>query len=203
MAMTPRPRSRAGGFTLIEMLVTLAVIAVLAAIALPSFTQSIRRNAVSTASNALLADLGYARAEAVTRGMDVSVCPSTDGTSCSDGAAWESGWLVYTYTPGHAVANTDYDHTSSADVLLRRTTARNGVSIQADSSTVVTFGPQGDLKPSGSGFSLATCYSTDSGTGHSTATVPGSLLSVQVSGNVVNTTLAADDSACTFPAPSP
>src|SRR5690348_2467245 len=92
------------GFTLLELMVTLAVASVLVVIAVPSFRDLLRRNQVSSASNALLADLSYARSEASMRGSIVSICPSTDGTTCTSTQAYESGWLVYTYSAGHSVA---------------------------------------------------------------------------------------------------
>jgi len=197
--MKPRcPRSR--GFTLVELLVTIAVVAILAAIALPSYTSMIQRSDVSSASNRLLADLGYARSEAATLGTYVSVCPSTDGTSCSGSAAWESGWIVYTYTPGHAVANTAFDHSDDTNQLLRYTTARHAVSVEGSAGdTILTFGTQGEMKPDAATFSFATCYrgSSESGAGHSTSSVPGIGLSLQGSGSVQSSTLEAVDSACT------
>jgi len=187
------------GFTLVELLVTIAVVAILAAIALPSFTSMIQRNGVNSAGNRLMADLGYARAEAATRGTYVSVCPSTNGTSCSGSAAWESGWIVYTYTSGHAVANTEFDHTDDTNLLLRYTTTRHAVSIQGSAAgTILTFGTQGEMKPDAATFSFATCYrGSETGTGHSTSSVPGVGLSLQSAGSVQSSTLEAADSACT------
>ncbi|MBW8811742.1 MAG: prepilin-type N-terminal cleavage/methylation domain-containing protein [Lysobacter sp.] len=56
---------RSAGFTLIELLVTIAIAAILLALALPTFTESIRANRVSTATNQMLATLNFARSEAV------------------------------------------------------------------------------------------------------------------------------------------
>jgi type IV fimbrial biogenesis protein FimT len=188
--------TRQHGFSLVELMVTIAVMAILVAIALPSFRDVIHRNQVSSASNELLASLAYARTEAIARGQLVSMCPSTDnGASCAGGKAFESGWIVYTYPAGAASANTNYDSTKST--LLRTTTARAGVSIQSKGATVITFGQQGQLKPSTPTLTFVTCFRTDTiSTGSSTNAVPGAELDVNGSGSVTTTSLPIG-TACT------
>ncbi|WP_019626001.1 GspH/FimT family pseudopilin [Thioalkalivibrio sp. ALJT] len=78
--------TRPQGFTLVELMVTIAVFAVLASIAVPSFRFIIENNRVTTAANELTTAFNYARSEAVRRGLPVSVCP-LDG-------AWADGWQV-------------------------------------------------------------------------------------------------------------
>lgn len=189
--MTNRQR----GFSLLELMITLSIAAILLVIAVPSFRDLMHRNQVSSASNELLASVAYARTEAITRGQLVSMCPSTDnGGSCAGGATFESGWIVYTYPAGAASTNKAYDSASS--VLLRATTARTGVSVRAKGSTVITFGQQGQLKPN-TPLEFATCYrSSGTGTGESTTTVPGVQLDVNGSGSVTSKPLAAGAS-CT------
>lgn len=175
---------RRSGFSLVELMVALAVAAILMVVAAPSFRDLLRRNEVSSAGNALLADLAYARSEAVTRGNIVSICPSTDLTSCTDDTAYESGWIVYTYVAGKGVANTAIDGTTNSFVL-RATGPRDNVSIQAIDDTVVSFGPQGQTLPSGQQYKFQTCSRPkgDEGTGTSTNAVPGSELTVNASGS--------------------
>lgn len=178
-----RVPTRQRGFSLLELMVTTTVMAILLAIALPSFRDVIHRNQVSSASNELLASLAYARTEAITRGQLVSMCPSSSGTSCAGSKAFESGWIVYTYPAGTASANTNYDAIKST--LLRTTTARAGVSVQSKGATVITFGQQGQLKPSTPTLTFVTCFRTETtGTGSSITTVPGTELDVNGSGSV-------------------
>jgi type IV fimbrial biogenesis protein FimT len=184
-----RIRHRPRGFTLIELLVTLVVAAVLMMIALPSFRDLIRRNRVSSASNALIGSLAYARTEAINRGQLVSICPSTDGLACvASGQAFDSGWLVYTYPAGAASANEPY---ASSSMLLRATGAQAGVSIQSLGKTVITFGQQGQLKPS-TPLAFVTCFRTGtSGVGTITPAVPGAEVDVNGSGSVQTKSAAA------------
>ncbi len=188
-------RSHQRGFSLLELMITLSVAAILLVIAVPSFRDLMHRNQVSAASNELLASVAYARTEAITRGQLVSMCPSTDnGATCAGGTTFESGWIVYTYPAGAASVGKDYD--SAKSILLRTTTARAGVSVRAKSSTVITFGQQGQLKPT-TPLVFATCYrGSSTSVGESTATVPGTQLDVNGSGSVTSKPLAAGAS-CT------
>ena len=191
MRMNERPR-RSKGFTLVELMVTIAVVAVLLAIALPSFRNVIHRNRVATASNDLLASVAYARTTAIYRHQLVSMCPSADGTSCtSAGQAFEPGWIVFTYPAGAASANTAYAAASAT--LLRAIDAHAGVSINAPPTqeSVITFGLQGELRPA-TGLVFLTCSRTGgSGLGESTASVPGVQMDVNGSGSVTTQTLSA------------
>ncbi|PZO09697.1 MAG: pre-pilin like leader sequence [Lysobacteraceae bacterium] len=87
---------RLAGFTLIELMVALAVAAVLTAVALPSFNDLLRGNRVSSTSNNLLTAINLARSEAIKTNRGGGVCASTDGSTCSTVAtAWTSGWIVW------------------------------------------------------------------------------------------------------------
>ncbi|OOG64889.1 hypothetical protein B0E46_05720 [Rhodanobacter sp. B04] len=193
--MSHVPTTRQQGFSLLELMITITVAAILLAVAVPSFRDVIHRNQVSSASNALLASLAYARTEAITRGQLVSMCPSSTGNSCAAGGqAFDSGWLVYTYPAGAASANKAYDASAT---LLRATAVQAGVSTQFLGSAVITFGQQGQLKPSGSMLKFVTCYrDSASGDGLSTAAVPGNALGVTASGSV-QTSMVAAGASCT------
>jgi type IV fimbrial biogenesis protein FimT len=81
------------GFSLIELMVTIAVAAVLLAIGLPSFQSSLRSNRTATATNELLSSLALARSEGIRSTHSGGVCPSSDGNTC--GTDWAKGWLVF------------------------------------------------------------------------------------------------------------
>ncbi|HEV7271397.1 GspH/FimT family pseudopilin [Pseudoxanthomonas sp.] len=86
-------RRQLRGFTLIELMVTIAVIAILSAIAAPSMVALMNSNRLSSTAGELTAAVQLARAEAIRRNSPVRLCRSTDGTTCSDGADW-GGWAV-------------------------------------------------------------------------------------------------------------
>lgn len=82
------------GFTLIELMVTIAVLAIILGIAVPSFTDQIRNNQSLTFGEEFAAALNLARSEAVKRSGFVSICASAnDQVSC--GNDWTNGWLVF------------------------------------------------------------------------------------------------------------
>ncbi|MEO6927683.1 MAG: GspH/FimT family pseudopilin, partial [Casimicrobiaceae bacterium] len=129
---------RSRGFSLLELMITITVMAILLAIAVPSFRDVIHRNQVSSASNALLASISYARNEAITRGQLVSMCPGNKTSGCvAASKIYDQGWMVYTYPAGTASANMAY---ATSSILLRSTDAQTNVSIEANTGTIVTFG---------------------------------------------------------------
>lgn len=83
-----RPKSRAGGFTLVELMITIFVAFILLGLALPSFRDLMMNTRTTQTANQLVHDLNLARAEAVRRGTLVEVL------SAGGGAAWTSGWQV-------------------------------------------------------------------------------------------------------------
>ncbi len=90
---------RMAGVTLIELVVTLSIAAVLMSIAIPSFQNIIAINRLAALTNELSGALQLARSEAVTRSKTVTVCKSNDVSdstpSCNTSAAWQNGWVVF------------------------------------------------------------------------------------------------------------
>ncbi len=90
-----RPRDRAGGFTLLEALVVLAVAGVLVALAAPALSGMRARHQLQAQAEGLLDSLVLARSEALRRQQRVTLCPRTRDNACDATAPWQNGWLVF------------------------------------------------------------------------------------------------------------
>lgn len=92
---------RSGGWTLIELLLVIAVVALLAGFATRMATSAIHAARASSSVSSLFAALTRARSFAATAAVDVVLCPSRDGRTCTSGFHWENGWIAFPAThPG-------------------------------------------------------------------------------------------------------
>jgi type IV fimbrial biogenesis protein FimT len=139
-------RTRTSGFTLVELMVTIAIVAILLALGLPSFQGSIRSNRIATANNEFLATLALARTEAIRSTSSAGVCAAdADGAACVDAGQWDDGWLVWTNDDD----DDDLDYEAGSDTLVRHVQAREGIvvtvdpSIAADDNTRIFFDNRG------------------------------------------------------------
>jgi len=94
-------------------MVVIAIAAIISGLAAPSFTRMLNANRIQTSASALQSDMSYARTEAVRRGAWVSICPSSNQTSCDTTNTWQNGWIVFY----DAIGNGVFD--SSADSIVK------------------------------------------------------------------------------------
>jgi type IV fimbrial biogenesis protein FimT len=115
---------QARGFTLIELMVVMTVVAILATLAAPSFTRLLQSNTISSNVNLFLADMRFARSEAIRLGGAVVICrsdaPEAASPTCGSGSGpggngWVSGWIIYQDLDNDG----NKDNTSPVDPLLR------------------------------------------------------------------------------------
>ncbi len=115
------------GMSLVEMLVVVAVIAILARAAVPVYTNWVARTQLIAATNELHGAMLYARSEAIKRNARVSVCPSSNGSSCLADGNWHNGWVVF-HDPNN---NASLD---AGEAVLRRQGEQRGVTISGNAT---------------------------------------------------------------------
>jgi len=150
------------GFTLIELMVTITMIAIVLTVAVPSFQASIRNSVLTAGINEFVAALNFARGEAIKMGVNVTVAKT------SKTVGYEGGWQVFTDFNADGQLNSD---SSGADQLLRTHGPLNtGYTLRGngDNVTHATYLPNGTISPIG--YSFALCDATQTLTG-STARV--------------------------------
>lgn len=118
---------RARGFTLIELMIAVAIMAILMATAAPSLIDIVLGNKLNSFANNLVASTILARSEAIKRNSLITLCVSSNGTSCTSGG-WEQGWIVK----------------SGTQIIRKQAAASDGLRItDAGALTSLDFDPSG------------------------------------------------------------
>lgn len=137
------------GSTVLELMVTLAVAAILLTAAVPSFESFSNRQRMKAAVSALHHDLAAARSQAVYRNAVVTVCPGNPETGCTGANDWTEGWIVFEDVNG------DRQH-QEGEVLLRHGQSLEAIEIHAPASRrEIRFFPDGSAP--GSNGSISVC----------------------------------------------
>ena len=143
---------RSSGFSLVELLIVLAVVALLLTFAVPSLSGMLQSSRLTAASNALLASMHLARGEAIKRNSRVVLCKSENGLTCSSTGGWEQGWIVF-----HDL-NNNGDRDSGETLIERIPPLPSTVTLTGNSTVAkyVSFMATGATKLIGGGFQAGT-----------------------------------------------
>ena len=130
---------RVRGFTLIELMMTMTVLAILIAAAAPAFGNLIQSTEAQTSRSSLSTALGTARILAVSRTRHIVMCPSTDLQYCGHTTEWQHGWLIFVDSDHDGARGTDEELLSVADALpegvaILTTAGRTRVDYRPDGS---------------------------------------------------------------------
>lgn len=134
------------GFTLLELLITVSIAAILLAVGVPSFVTFIDNNRLTSQANDLLYSFNMARSEATKRGIEVRVVAVS-------GSNWSAGWNLVADT------NNDSDYLDNGDILVQwpALTGNSSLSVAATNSpsdSYVAFTSRGSLSPSNASFTF-------------------------------------------------
>jgi type IV fimbrial biogenesis protein FimT len=161
----PRPD---GGFTLVELMVTVAIAAILLTIGVPAYQTTTSKYRINSEVNGLVGDLQYARSEAIKQGTNVTVCISTDGATCSGSStSWAAGHIVITNPP---TSSGTASGTVGAGSVLRQQPAFSGTDTASAVSTASGHASVASIQFNRDGF--AGTPSTSSWSGFSSLAAP-------------------------------
>lgn len=135
------------GFTLIELIVTLTIVALVMAFAIPAMGTFIKNERLTTQINTLVGHLAYARSEAVTRRQQVILCASSDSTSCA-GTDWAAGWILF------IDADNNSAFTAGEQILRVRQALEGSNTLVSSTGALIIYDNRGFSPNSNGTFSL-------------------------------------------------
>lgn len=135
------------GMTLIELMITLSILVILTAVAIPSFQSLMASSRLRTAVSDLSTTLAQARSNAIRRGGRVTVCKSTNGTQCATTGDWNQGWIMFEdVTHSGAAPNVDTVASVTEKITLVTPALPTNIVIKSSNLNYVSFAADGQPK---------------------------------------------------------
>lgn len=160
-------RHRSHGFTIFELMITVALAGVLAAVAIPNMRDFIRNGRLTGAVNDLLRSTQVARSEAIKRQRNVVVCatdsPSASLPTCSNDTF--KGWIVFQDTNGNWVLDSDDPDTADDEgeaIIERHDLLDSSLTVLTDNDAIVSYAASGFANPAGAKTPTKTVVICDS-----------------------------------------
>ncbi len=130
------------GFTLIELMIVLGVAALVITLGVPSFQEIIRNNRFAAQTNAFISSMNLARSVAITRGVRVTLCKSSNGQECVTEGGYEQGWIVFTDVnsdEGNKIGSLDTSGSSQDEIIHIVSTLPGGVPVDESGNKALTL----------------------------------------------------------------
>lgn len=97
---------RASGFTLMELMVALAILSFLSVLAAPSYDRVIKNSRMASATSDLMSSLATAKSESIGRNNAISLCKrNSDASACVTSGGWQQGWIIFIDDNNNGVLN--------------------------------------------------------------------------------------------------
>ena len=123
------------GFTLIELMITVSVAAILMGIGIPAMSSMVENNRRTQVVNDLVGGLHLARNTAQATGEPIGLCPlaAAGAATCTPGSGWQNGWLVF------RDSNADGVHGTDEEVLRRAGALPRGISLSSSNASLLRY----------------------------------------------------------------
>ncbi len=140
------------GFTLLELIVTIAIAALTLSLGVPSFVNIVQNARLTAGTNEFVAALHQARSSAISRGTRTTLCPSSDAAGCDVNAEWNEGWILFVDDDSDGVLD------ASENVLTRHAALNGPMLISTNPGEPVSYLPSGESRVGTSRFGIFTIF---------------------------------------------
>jgi len=150
------------GFSLIELMMALALMSILLVLGIPSFQAVVKANRLIAANNDMIGSLNLSRSYAIKENIRVTLCKSHDGVACADAGGWDQGWIVFTDQNNNAA----YDVVGER-VLLIQEQVGGGVAMIGDTQLedYISYVPRGNTQLTSGAIQTGAIVTCDQGGG--------------------------------------